>query len=271
MKTASRFVLVSAAAAALMASASAQVTFYEREGFQGRSFSTEYRVSNLDRFGFNDRASSVVVSSDRWEVCSDAMLDGTCRVLKPGRYPSLASLGLDDRVSSVRRLANDEYVESARYAPEPVVAADYRRRRNERLYVADVTSVRAVMGDPERRCWVEREQVRTERNSSAPAGLAGAVIGGIIGHQIGGGSGRDVATAGGAVAGAVIGSRLYRDQHGNEVVSQDVRRCETVQNQRPAYWDVTYVFRGVQHHVQMTSAPGNTITVNREGEPRSAA
>lgn len=271
MKTATRFVLAAVAASALAASASAQVTFYEREGFSGRSFTTERRISNLDRHAFNDRASSVVVSSDRWEVCSDAMLEGTCRVLRPGRYPSLVSLGLDDRVSSVRRLAADEYVDNARYAPDPAVAQDFRRRRNERLYVADVTSVRAVMGDAERRCWIEREQVRTERNSSAPAGLAGAVIGGIIGHQIGGGSGRDVATAGGAVAGAVIGSRLYRDQRGNEVQSQDVRRCETVQNQRQAYWDVTYVFRGTEHHVQMTSPPGNTVTVNREGEPRAAA
>ena len=32
--------------------------------------------------------------------------------------------------------------------------------------------------------------------------------------------------------------------------------------------DVTYNFRGYEHHVQTTSPPGRTILVNRQGEPR---
>ena len=36
----------------------------------------------------------------------------------------------------------------------------------------------------------------------------------------------------------------------------------------PEYWDVAYNFRGVEHRVQMTTAPGRTITVNGKGEPR---
>jgi hypothetical protein len=35
-----------------------------------------------------------------------------------------------------------------------------------------------------------------------------------------------------------------------------------------AYWDVTYVFRGVTHRAQLARAPGATITVNARGEPR---
>jgi uncharacterized protein YcfJ len=31
---------------------------------------------------------------------------------------------------------------------------------------------------------------------------------------------------------------------------------------------VTYVFDGLEHRVQMSNAPGATITVNRAGEPR---
>jgi len=38
---------------------------------------------------------------------------------------------------------------------------------------------------------------------------------------------------------------------------------------RPAYWDVVYNFRGQQHRVQMTSPPGQTVTVNGAGEPRA--
>ncbi len=38
----------------------------------------------------------------------------------------------------------------------------------------------------------------------------GAIVGAIIGHQIGGGSGKDVATAAGAVLGGMIGSNLNK-------------------------------------------------------------
>ena len=47
-----------------------------------------------------------------------------------------------------------------------------------------------------------------------------------------------------------------------------MQRCENVASTTPQYWDVTYVFRGVEHHVQMSAAPGPTITVNGNGEPR---
>ena len=95
------------------------------------------------------------------------------------------------------------------------------------------------------------------------------MIGGILGHQVGGGTGKAIATAGGAVAGAVVGSNIGRDGGGQTRV-QDVQRCENTPNQgRPEYWDVTYNFRGLEHHIQMTTPPGATVTVNRQGEPRA--
>lgn len=155
------------------------------------------------------------------------------------------------------------------YAPPSQIQQDYRRRRNERLYEAEVLSVRAVMGQPEQRCWIERESVPQQSSANVPGAIIGGVIGGILGHQVGGGSGRDLATAGGAVAGAVIGANVGRDRHGNQVVTRDVQRCNyDPVSKEPAYWDVTYRFRGMTHHAQMTTAPGRTITVNADGEPR---
>jgi hypothetical protein len=60
------------------------------------------------------------------------------------------------------------------------------------------------------------------------------------------------------------------DRYGNTVGTQDVQRCtpETGRS-TPAYWDVTYTFRGISHRAQTTSAPGRTITVNSAGEPRT--
>ncbi len=248
--------------------AAAQVTFYEHDNFQGRSVTADRNVRNLDNIGFNDRASSVVVSrGDRWEVCEDIRFAGRCVVLRQGQYPSLGAMGLNDRVSSLRLVDGNTRIEQDRYAPQPAVAQDWRRRRDERLFEVEVTSVRAVMGTPEQRCWVEQEQVSGDGRSNAPGAVLGAVIGGILGHQVGGGSGRDLATAGGVVAGAVVGNNVSRNrQQGG---TQPVQRCEDVRGQnRVDHWDVAYNFRGVEHHVQMTTRPGRTITVNRQGEPR---
>lgn len=154
---------------------------------------------------------------------------------------------------------------------QPQPRPDYRRRDRERLYEVDVTSVRAVMSQPGQRCWIEREAVAPQRQQPNVGGaIVGGVIGGILGHQIGGGRGKDIATAGGAVAGAYIGSNVGRDRYGNPVApTRDVQRCSnTAVSSEPAYWDVSYEFRGVIHHVQMSSPPGRSITVNDNGEPR---
>ncbi len=250
-----------------------QITFYEGDTFGGRSFASDKLIANFQRSGFNDRASSVVVvGDDRWEVCEDPRFNGRCVVLRAGQYPSLAAMGLNDRISSARAIGRDARIDERRYAPAPgavapQAAADFRQRNNERLYEANVTSVRAVLGAPEQRCWVEREQVQGQGNANVPAAIVGALIGGILGHQVGGGTGKDIATAGGVVTGAVIGSKMGGT---GQESAQDVKRCENIPSQaQPQYWDVTYNFRGLEHRTQMTAAPGPTVTVNEQGEPRS--
>ena len=78
------------------------ITFYEQDGFHGRWFSTDRRINNFQRFGFNDRANSVKVRGGRWEACTGPRFEGRCVVLRRGDYPSLREAGLDDRISSVR-------------------------------------------------------------------------------------------------------------------------------------------------------------------------
>ncbi len=254
--------------APMPAPATPQIAFYEEEGFRGRHFTATQEVRNFQRYGFNDRASSAVVLGDRWEVCEDARFGGRCVVLRPGRYPSLSAMGLNDRVSSARTVNRNTRIQDNRYAPTSVAVYDNRRRQNEQLFQANVTSVRAVVGPPEQRCWIEREQVVQERSgANVPGAIVGAIIGGVLGHQVGGGSGKDIATAGGTVAGAAIGANVGRG--GQQVVTQDVQRCTSVPSQRPEFWDVTYVFRGQEHRMQTTFPPGPTVTVNARGEPRA--
>lgn len=257
--------------------AAAQVTLHEREGFQGRSFSAQQRAPNLQASGFNDRASSAIVVGQRWQLCEDARFRGHCKVVRPGQYPSLAAMGLHDRVSSARPLRDNEKVADGDYAPLPVVARDFRRGRNERLYDAQVTSARAVVGTPAQRCWMEREQVvhqqpQQQAGLNVPGAAIGAIIGGILGHQVGGGSGKQIATVGGALGGAALGAQYGRNDQQIQAapISQDVRRCDNQAAQAtPSYWDVTYQYGGNEHRVQMAHPPGRTISVNRKGEPRA--
>jgi uncharacterized protein YcfJ len=258
-----------AAEANLPVSSVSQVTFYEHEGFGGRSFVSREQIDNFERVGFNDRASSAVVVGETREVCDGSRFNGRCVLLPAGNYPSLAIMGLNDRISSVRVARLGPQVNVDRQVPAPVTYYDYRRRNNERLFDAPVISARAVVGTTDQRCWVDREQVVQDRAANVPGALAGAVIGGILGHQLGGGRGRDVATAGGAIAGAVVGANVGRDNGGQLAYSQSVQRCENVSGRmRADYWDVIYNFRNEDHRIQMRDAPGPTITVNASGEPR---
>ncbi len=154
------FASLGISAALLAPLAAAQVTFYEQEGFRGRTFTTNGPINNLDHSGFNDRASSAIVDRGNWQVCEDSDFRGQCIVLRPGQYPSLGAMGMNNRISSVRRVAAAD--RSYAYAPPPPVAPapyPYYPHHGERLYPADVVAVRAVMGPPEQRCWVEQQQV----------------------------------------------------------------------------------------------------------------
>jgi uncharacterized protein YcfJ len=258
--------LLGIAAVTLAAQASAQITFYEGEGFRGRTFATNGEVANFQRIGFNDRASSVVVDRGRWEVCEDARFQGRCVVLRRGAYDSLRGMGMENRISSVRRV--DDRRQYDNEVPYSLAEPNYEHRRipNERLREVPITSARAVMGPPEQRCWVERSQVGERKDLNVPGAIIGGVLGGILGHQIGGGTGKTVATIGGAVGGGALGANV--DRLRDPQSGQEVRRCENVAGQTPQYWDVTYNYEGVQHHVQMTTPPGATIAVNSQGEPR---
>src|SRR6185295_342452 len=210
---------------------------------------------------------SAVVFGNRWEVCEDVRFSGRCVVLRPGRYPSLTSMGLNNRISSVRAVSSNARFDGGRYAPPPPAPVyDNRRRNGERLYEANVTAVRAVVGPPEQRCWVEREQVpQAQSDLNVPGAVVGAVIGGVLGHQVGSGRGNTAATVAGTVAGGAVGANVGRPG----AQTRDVQRCASVPSQTPAYYDVTYHFQGQEHHMQTATPPGQTVIVNARGEPRA--
>lgn len=53
--------------------------------------------------------------------------------------------------------------------------------------------------------------------------LAGAAVGGLLGHQVGGGSGRTVATAAGAAGGAYVGHEMEKRRRAGEIYKVTIR------------------------------------------------
>jgi len=257
--------LFAAAALVAAAHASAAITLYEHDGFRGRAITVNSSVYNLKANGFNDMASSAFVDGGNWLACEDDNFRGRCIVLSPGSYVSLNQLGMNDSITSIRPQRGGGRPEWDNPPPQGAPNYGYYRRPNERVFEAEVIDARAVYGQGEQRCWIERQRVSGGNDANVGGAIIGGIIGGILGHQVGGGRGQDAATAAGAVAGAAIGANAGGGS--NLPYSRDVRRCDNVGGQ-PTYWDVTYNFRGRNHYIQMSYPPGRTIYVNGLGEPR---
>jgi len=89
------------------------------------------------------------------------------------------------------------------------------RLERERAAERNREPVRLAAAAPARSKWcgncgnVESVREVTERGQGSGLGAAGgAVLGGLLGNQVGGGNGRKLATVAGAVGGAVVGNRV---------------------------------------------------------------
>jgi uncharacterized protein YcfJ len=93
--------------------------------------------------------------------------------------------------------------------------------------------------------------------------LIGAVAGGVLGHQVGGGSGKKVATVAGAVAGGYAGDKVQGNMQKNDTYTTVEQRCKTTYETREDItgYDVVYRLEDKESSVRMTYDPGNKIPV----------
>lgn len=118
-------------------------------------------------------------------------------------------------------------------------------------------------------------QVVTEVQRTDSRNYGGAIVGGIagalLGNQVGGGHGREAATAVGAVVGAMTGDNLAnRDRVPQYAeVPREVTSCRTVQDvqQRLTGYRVDYEYRGQMYTTFMPQDPGPTLRVRVSVEP----
>ncbi|MDP1645559.1 MAG: glycine zipper 2TM domain-containing protein [Thiobacillus sp.] len=96
------------------------------------------------------------------------------------------------------------------------------------------------------------------------AGTAiGAVAGGLLGNQVGGGSGRTLATIAGAAAGGYAGNQVQKNMQEKNTVSRTERRCKTVyeSHTQTIGYDVRYRMGKEEGQVRMDHQPGPRIPV----------
>ena len=93
--------------------------------------------------------------------------------------------------------------------------------------------------------------------------VVGAALGGVVGHQFGGGSGKKVATAAGAVAGGYAGNQVQGNMQAGDTYTTTEQRCKTVQESstRTIGYDVSYRLAGQEGVIRMEKQPGKTIPV----------
>lgn len=98
--------------------------------------------------------------------------------------------------------------------------------------------------------------------------VLGAVAGGVIGHQFGGGRGKDIAAIAGALGGGYAGNQIQGSMQDNDTYATTQRRCTTVydKSQKLIGYDVTYQIDGRQGKVRMDSDPGKQIPLDSQGQ-----
>jgi uncharacterized protein YcfJ len=112
---------------------------------------------------------------------------------------------------------------------------------------------------------VEKRKPKDENRVAGT--VIGALAGGVIGNQFGGGHGRTVATVGGAVAGGAIGRKVQGDHQDKDTVTHVVKHCRPVKKgeEGATLYDVVYAYQGQNFHVRLDHDPGDRIELPVHG------
>lgn len=98
--------------------------------------------------------------------------------------------------------------------------------------------------------------------------VLGAVAGGLLGNQIGGGTGKKIATVAGAAGGGYAGNKIQEGMQERDTYTTAQTRCNTVNDisDKVVGYDVRYMLDGKEGKVRMDRDPGNQIPVSKEGQ-----
>ena len=146
----------------------------------------------------------------------------------------------------------------------PAAARDGHFAQGRVLSATPIVRIVEV-GEPREVC--REEVVEYRRNATAPT-LVGALIGGAIGNQFGGGNGRRALTvAGAALGGSIANDHANRNRHGRDVrtyceVVNDYRETERIVGYR-----VEYEYNGEVYTTRTDRDPGRFIELHVSVSP----
>jgi len=136
--------------------------------------------------------------------------------------------------------------------------------------VYDDSAPAADTGGTQQGCYEQQVPVQNGSDNGGRRTLAtvfGAIVGGILGHQVGKGDGRTAATAAGAVAGGVVGNNLAATGAPAAQPQYKVERIcphgdgTAAPPRRIVAYDVEYRYRGEIYTARVNYDPGDRIRV----------
>lgn len=136
--------------------------------------------------------------------------------------------------------------------------------------VISATPIKETVKMPRRECRnvavTHRRPVQDENRITGS--LLGAVAGGVIGHQFGGGHGKDIATVAGALGGGYAGNQIQGSMQNNDTYTTTQQRCKTVydKSEKMLGYDVTYKIGDQQGKIRMDRDPGTQIPLDNNGQ-----
>ena len=136
--------------------------------------------------------------------------------------------------------------------------------------VVSSTPIKESIKTPRKECrnvTVTHRRPGQDENRIAGSVL-GAVAGGVIGHQFGGGRGRDVATVVGALGGGYAGNQIQGSMQEGDTYTTTQQRCKTVydKSEKMLGYDVTYKIGDQQGKIRMDRDPGAQIPLDSNGQ-----
>jgi uncharacterized protein YcfJ len=133
---------------------------------------------------------------------------------------------------------------------------------------ADVVAVKEItetITTPREECRDVQVQTKAPvKDSNRIAGtVLGGVVGAVLGNQIGGGTGKTVATIAGGAGGAYAGNKVQDSLQKSDVVTTTRRDCKTVydKSKKLVGYDVTYRLNDKEGVVRTSFRPGKTMPV----------
>ena len=131
--------------------------------------------------------------------------------------------------------------------------------------VLSVDPIRSTTNKPREVCHDEVvSHTEPPKDEHRIAGTAiGAVVGGLLGNQVGGGKGKTLATVAGAVGGGYAGNRIEASRQQGQVTSSVQRKCSTVtdSSSKIVGYDVRYVYNGITRTTRMDHDPGDRVQI----------